>query len=155
MPSNESLIEELSLSLMRNMTGTALLHQALADRAGLHPTDAHCVTTLVLDGPQAPGQLAHFLGISTGGAITAVIDRLEKAGIVRRIRDDGDRRRVIIEPIPENTIVATYLEPYRSTFAKELAELPEEGLAFLLDWLRRTNAVLTQAITETRELPDR
>ncbi|HEY5854531.1 MAG TPA: MarR family transcriptional regulator [Aldersonia sp.] len=52
---------------------------------------------LSLDGSQTPGRLAERIGITRGGAVTAMIDRLERAGFVRRRRDTGDRRRVLVE----------------------------------------------------------
>ena len=51
-------------------------------------------------GPITAGELAERTGLTTG-AITGVIDRLEKAGFVRRVKDPDDRRRVIIEPLAE------------------------------------------------------
>ena len=51
-------------------------------------------------GRSRPGELARRTGLTTG-AITGVIDRLEKAGFARRARDSSDRRRVIIEPDPK------------------------------------------------------
>ncbi len=47
------------------------------------------------------GRLAEVTGLTTG-AITGVVDRLEQAGLVRRERDDNDRRKVFIATVPEN-----------------------------------------------------
>ncbi len=81
-------------------TATILFHQAIADRLGMHLTDHKCGDILAQTGPITAGELAERTGLTTG-AITGVIDRLEKAGFVRRAKDPDDRRRVIIEPLPE------------------------------------------------------
>lgn len=84
------LLQEIS-------TETVLLHQTIADRLGLNLTD-HKALGLVLDAgkPITPGHLAARTGLTTG-AITGILDRLERAGFVRRKRDPEDRRQVLIE----------------------------------------------------------
>lgn len=80
---------------------TVLLQDAIARSAGLNGVDIQVVGVLVSEGPATPGQLAAHTGLSSGGAITALIDRLERSGYVRRRRDSADRRRVLVEAIPE------------------------------------------------------
>jgi len=86
--------------LLRDLsTETVLLHQAIADRLGLNPTDHKCLGLLVDAGrPVTPGELATMTGLTTG-AVTGVVDRLEAAGFVRRTRDPEDRRKVGIEVV--------------------------------------------------------
>ena len=88
--------------LLRDLsTETVLLHQAIADRLGLSPTDHKCLGLLVDAGrPVTPGELATLTGLTTG-AVTGVVDRLEAAGFVRRTRDPEDRRKVGIEVVFE------------------------------------------------------
>jgi DNA-binding MarR family transcriptional regulator len=88
--------------LLRDLsTETVLLHQAIADRLGLNPTDHKCLGLLVDAGrPVTPGELATLTGL-TSGAVTGVVDRLEAAGFVRRTRDPEDRRKVGIEVVFE------------------------------------------------------
>lgn len=70
---------------------------AFAASSGLHPTDVDALLHVVLaeDGgaPTTPGGLGEVLGLSSG-AVTSVVDRLERAGHVERVRDDRDRRRI-------------------------------------------------------------
>ena len=83
--------------VMRDFMANAVLFQdAVARTGGLNSTDLQTVSLLMSQGPATPGELAERTGLSAGGAITAVIDRLEKAGYVRRQRDQADRRRVIV-----------------------------------------------------------
>lgn len=89
-------------AVMQNFMARAVLFQdAVAHAAGLNSTDLQTVGILMNNGPLAPGQLASLVGLTSGGAITAVIDRLERAGYVRRDRDVEDRRRVVVSVIPE------------------------------------------------------
>ena len=66
-------------------TATVLFNQAIADRLGMHLTDHKCADILTGTGPITAGELAERTGL-TSGAITGVIDRLEKAGFVQRAR---------------------------------------------------------------------
>jgi DNA-binding MarR family transcriptional regulator len=83
--------------VMRDFMANAVFFQdAVARTGGLNSTDLQAVSLLMSQGPATPGELAERTGLSAGGAITAVIDRLEKAGYVSRQRDQADRRRVIV-----------------------------------------------------------
>lgn len=81
---------------VRKLTRSSLLFQhVVAKRMGLHVTDAECIDFLQERGPSSAGELAKATGLTTG-AITSVIDRLEKAGFVKRQPDPKDRRKVIV-----------------------------------------------------------
>src|SRR3954453_3147665 len=94
------LLAALNDEFRRLSTSTILFHQAIAARLGMNVTDHKCADLLSRTGPITAGELARQTGLTTG-AITGVIDRLEKAGFVRRAEDPNDRRRVIIEPLTE------------------------------------------------------
>ncbi len=81
-------------------TFTVLRHARIAERMGLSGTD-HKTFDLVIrsGGPLTAGRVAELTGLSTG-AVTGVIDRLEKVGLVRRVRDPEDRRKVLVEVVP-------------------------------------------------------
>jgi DNA-binding MarR family transcriptional regulator len=72
------------------------LDQAAADRYGLNRTDMRALDIVGRAGPMAPTNLARLLGFTTGG-VTTVLDRLERAGYVRRRPSPGDRRRLEVE----------------------------------------------------------
>jgi DNA-binding MarR family transcriptional regulator len=74
--------------------------KAVAEHAGISGSDMDCMDFLNMEGRMTAGRLAELTGLTTG-AITGVIDRMEKAGFVRRERDDSDRRKVFIAPVPE------------------------------------------------------
>lgn len=81
-------------------TLTVLRHARIAEKMGLSGTD-HKALDLVgqAEGSLTAGRIAALTGLSTG-AVTGVIDRLEKAGFVRRVRDPQDRRKVHVEIVP-------------------------------------------------------
>ncbi len=72
-----------------------LFHQAIANLAGVSVTDLKCLDYVDRVGDVTAGDLARLTGLTTG-AITAAIDRLEKAGLARRERSETDRRKVFI-----------------------------------------------------------
>ncbi|MBD2898755.1 hypothetical protein amrb99_77290 [Actinomadura sp. RB99] len=153
-PDRERMMAELQAGMQRSTMFTVLLHHATASKAGMNVTDAQCVNALTLDGPQTPGRLAELMGITTGGAITAVIDRLEKAGYVKRTRDPDDRRRVIVELVPENVArFGEYFEPIARVFRERLASYSDEQVAVLLDWISANNAAMPGVIEQVRNLP--
>src|SRR3954468_4449795 len=89
------LTEELRLSGVTN----DITDQVVADYLGLNRTDTRCLDIVErLDGVSA-GRLATEAGLSTG-AVTTVLDRLERAGYARWVQDPGDRRRVLVELTP-------------------------------------------------------
>ena len=68
----------------------------MADRLGINRTDMRCLDIIERLDSVAAGRLASEAGLSTG-AVTTVIDRLERAGLARRVADPADRRRVLVE----------------------------------------------------------
>ncbi|GAA0246087.1 MarR family transcriptional regulator [Cryptosporangium japonicum] len=82
--------------LLRLQSGLALvLHQAVAERFGLNPTDLKCLDLAAREEALTAGRIAEVTGMSTS-AVTALIDRLEKRGFVERYRDASDRRKVYV-----------------------------------------------------------
>ena len=73
--------------------------QAIADNVGMNRTDMRCLDLIDQAGGMTAGELARAAGL-TSGAVTAVVDRLEKAGMAKRVADPADRRRVRIEVTP-------------------------------------------------------
>src|SRR5882762_7166681 len=96
-----ALMEELEHAMRRSSGLGAIFSQTVADRAGISSSDLECLDFLNLGGRVTAGRLAEVTGLTTG-AITGVVDRLEKAGLVHRERDAHDRRKVFIATVPEN-----------------------------------------------------
>jgi len=135
----------------RLSTATVLFHQAIADRLEVSATDMKCYSILRQTGPITAGELAQRTGLTTG-AITGVIDRLERADLVRRARDAHDRRRVVLElirnPERERTIARLY-EPLGRGIADLVAQYSAAEQKTIFDFLTGAITVLE---AETRNL---
>jgi DNA-binding MarR family transcriptional regulator len=123
---------------------SSMLLAACADRLGLHSTDWGCVLLLdeALPEPLTAGQLAELTGLTTG-AVTGVLDRLESAGFVRRERDPGDRRRVIVRLVPE---AMAGIRPMFAGLISDMRALhgnySDDELAVFVDMLNRSSEIL-------------
>ncbi len=97
----DRLAEEIVGPLTRRYsTATVLFHHAVAERLGLGPTDHKCLDLLYERGSMSGSELAAITGL-TSGAITGVVNRLERAGHVCREPDPHDRRKQILRLAPE------------------------------------------------------
>ena len=80
------LFEQLVYEVRRSQAATDRYDEAVADAIGLNRTDMRCLDVIQREGPVPAGRLAEETGLTTG-AITTVLDRLERAGFARRTRD--------------------------------------------------------------------
>src|SRR5687768_314927 len=85
-----------------------LMHEAIARKAGLSGTDHKYLGFIIQNGEVTAGELAKMTGLTTG-AVTGLIDRLEKKKLVKRQFVKDDRRKVIIVPNTQSTM--KLLEP--------------------------------------------
>jgi DNA-binding MarR family transcriptional regulator len=96
-PQRDVVIERFATLGRQLSQATVLFHEQIAEHVGLSATDHKCLDLAVqAERPLTAGQIAELSGLSTG-AVTGVIDRLERAGFVRRVRDPHDRRKVLVE----------------------------------------------------------
>ena len=96
----DKLVYELMTAVRKLTRSSLMLQYAISEKMKLNATDAECIDFLMEMGPSTAGELAKVTRLTTG-AITNVIDRLEKAGFVKRENDPNDRRKVIIRYIPK------------------------------------------------------
>lgn len=123
---------------------TVLYSQAVGERLGVHSTDIETMDLLHLYGPMTAGQLAERAGLSSG-ATTRLIDRLERAGFVRRRPDKDDRRRVIVEPSWERAAeVMALFEGLGRRMAELWSRYTPEQLEVITDFIRRGNAIMSE-----------
>jgi DNA-binding MarR family transcriptional regulator len=149
----EQMAFELHQAIQRSTMWAVLLHHTVASKAGINVTDLQCLNLLTLDGPLTPGRLAQSMGLTTGGAITAVIDRLEKAGYVVRSRDPDDRRKVIVEPVAERVAaLSAYFVPAGRSIAARFARYTDEELEFLLDFAQVGNEAMPDVIKRVQAM---
>ncbi|MED3893121.1 MarR family transcriptional regulator [Peribacillus frigoritolerans] len=97
---NSALLESLTHRLQRYGMRSVLFQQNMAQKIGVSHTDLKSAEILNETGPITAGELSKITGLSTG-SVTALINRLEKSGYVKRERDQLDGRKVMIMPIPE------------------------------------------------------
>jgi DNA-binding MarR family transcriptional regulator len=120
-PTKKELLERFNQEISRNSTWTVIYHQALASKVGLNPTDLKCAGLLLETGAITAGELGELVGLTTG-AITGVIDRLEKFGLVERVKDPTDRRKVVVQVISDQARMGQV--------ASDPAQLQEMASAF-------------------------
>ncbi|PRY46407.1 MarR family winged helix-turn-helix transcriptional regulator [Umezawaea tangerina] len=130
---------------------TVMFHSRVAEQMGVSATDEKCLDLAMrADGPLTAGRIAELSGLSTG-AVTGVIDRLERAGYVRRVRDPHDRRKVLVEVTPQNSEKFAHLfEGAMETVERVLSQFtPEER-----DLLERYNKLTIDVFRERMFTPD-
>lgn len=141
----------LSKASRVQVTLAVMINQVVAAQAGVNPTDLQCLNLLTLDGQLTPSQLAEALAMTKGGAVTAMIDRLENSGYVRRVRSAKDRRQVLIEIVwgaEIEALMAHYL-PLGAVFDGVAAEYDADELDFLAEYIERSSAALGFAARDT------
>src|SRR3954452_21353800 len=118
---------------MRRSSAQGVLYgQTVANVAGIANSDLECMDILYLEGRVTAGRLAEVTGLTTG-AITGVVDRLEKAGLGRRERDETDRRKVYIAVVPETAMkIGKLYLPMQQAIEKDFNTYSDEELRLLL-----------------------
>jgi DNA-binding MarR family transcriptional regulator len=149
------LIEELIEEIRARQNATDVMDQAVADYLGINRTDARCLDIVDRHGRITAGQLAAESGLTTG-AVTAVLDHLERAGYVRRIRDTNDRRRVLVEPTPALRQLGERLYGEQLGGSSWLQErYSVEQLELLLDFTREDRKLNERGAAAVREMQRR
>jgi DNA-binding MarR family transcriptional regulator len=129
------------------------VNQMIAERMGVNRTDHRVLEVLNRRGAMTAGDLARAAHLTTG-AVTAVVDRLEEVGFVRRVRDTDDRRRVLIERTLESTRTAMrYYQPFMSATFESMTKYSAEELETVRDFMRGA-AELSEEYAERLAGPD-
>lgn len=139
-------------SIHKETRAATLFVQTVSEITGIHATDIRCLDFLSEVHSATAGDLAKITGLTTG-AITAVIDRLENAGFVKREADSSDRRKIIITLIVENS---DKLKLVRDLFVNQipklLSEYKEEELQLITDWNTRLSEVFHGEIEKLKKI---
>jgi DNA-binding MarR family transcriptional regulator len=144
-------LQDLRLAGRRLSTATVMFHQAVADSLGLNLTDHKCVDLLLLNGPLTAGELSQMTALTTG-AITAALDRLEKAGFVRREDDPKDRRRVVVRVVARRLgAMSKLFDSFSSRLDEIAADYTPQELALIVGFLARSCDALQGSASELRE----
>jgi DNA-binding MarR family transcriptional regulator len=140
----DQLVGQIRDDLRRYGQAQDAFDEAVANRLGVNRTDLRCLDILERLEPMTAGDLARESGLTTG-AVTAVLDRLERGGFARRVRDTEDRRRVLVEVVPAALVpLGAISGPLAEEVGRSLAECTDNELVFLRDFMRRGQAFLTE-----------
>ncbi len=141
----KELLQRVGMRLGRELsTVSVFLHQAIAAKLGLNVTDTRCFELMsrYLKESFTAGDLARATGLTTG-AVTGILDRLEKAGLVERYRDRIDRRKVFVRPRPEALQRVGRLYEGLATASMKLASsYSTRELQLINDYLEATLQIL-------------
>ncbi|HUA47735.1 MAG TPA: MarR family transcriptional regulator [Solirubrobacteraceae bacterium] len=134
----ERLQDELGNEVRANQRATDVVDELVSQLLGVNRTDARCLDILDQHGSMSAGDLAEASRLTTG-AITAVIDRLERAGYARRVPDPSDRRRVLVELTPKayESAFELMVEPMRELYEPIAERYSNEDLRLIIDFTRQ------------------
>ncbi len=144
---NRAALTDAVLLAFREASGIGVLHsQAMAERLGVSSTDLECLDIIAMRGSITAGDLARASGLSTG-AITGLVDRLERAGLAKREAAADDRRKVMLRITPRlEREGAALAAPMHAAMSALLEDYDEAALALMLNVLERANAAALEAI---------
>jgi len=127
-------------------TQTVFLHQAIAQTVGLNATDTKCIDLILrqAEGVATAGQLSQLTGLTTG-AITHILDRLEKRKFVERVRDTKDRRRVLVRVLRKSLEpLGPKYEALGKAYMALAEEYSNEELQLICEYMEKTSEATTR-----------
>jgi DNA-binding MarR family transcriptional regulator len=144
----QALAGRLMVAMRRSSAAGVLHGQAIARKVGVNASDLECLDLIILNGPSTAGDIARRTGL-TSGAVTGLIDRLEKLGLVERADDPNDRRKVLVR-VREDKIapIAALFTPLEKAMQALLAGHSREELKTLLDFFERAGEVMQGRVAE-------
>jgi len=125
-------------------TAVVVFHEAVGRLLGLSAVERKCIDVLRRLGPVTAGTIGEHTGLTTG-AVTGLMDRLEKAGYVRRERDPRDRRKVVLQLLPNeqmDALLATAFGPFGEDMADIATRYSAAELRVIADWIQATTTAL-------------
>lgn len=149
------LLEALGNASRRNQAATDLFDECVGLFLGVNPTDGRCLDIIDRHRKVSAGQLANESKLTTG-AVTAVIDRLERAGYVQRLRDPSDRRKIWVECTPAIRAIITEIFGYYDVIGEAMtSRFSTEQVRTILEFLEIGRLVQNEMAAGLREhLPD-
>lgn len=136
--STEIDLKKRALNAVRDYgINLTLFRNAVNESAGLNPTDMECLRLLFLKGVSTPTELARHTGL-TSGAATAMLDRLEKAGLIERRPNPDDRRGTLITPAKTAAEkAASWFESARQAQDELISSYSDKELEIIADVFER------------------
>lgn len=144
------LVKRVEVSVRKMGAQSVLTSQAVAARFGMHTTDLECLDLIYLRQNVSAGELAEATGL-TSGAVTALIDRLEKAGYVERVADPEDRRRLQVRIRPEAIVpIQAVYAPIQMRMFELWSTFSGPELEVIADFLSRSTALAVACAEDIR-----
>jgi DNA-binding MarR family transcriptional regulator len=135
-------------------TSIVLFQEALASKLGLNATDYRCLELIIRKGPMTAKALAEEIRLTTG-AITGIVDHLEKAGYVERLENPKDRRSIIINPLITHQKIhekmGNTMDSYRDAIAELFKRYDSNQVAAIADFLKEFVLVLKEQTAKLQE----
>lgn len=136
----EELLQALGNEIRASQNRTDRFDTSVCELLGINRSDNTALDLIDRAGRLTAGQLARELGLTTG-AVTALIDRLEKLGYLRRVPDPGDRRRVLLELTNlTKEVTGLIYGPVAQEFRQISKRYSVKDLELILDFIRIGNA---------------
>jgi DNA-binding MarR family transcriptional regulator len=144
------VLERFTWYMREQSALTVMFHTKVAAQMGLSATDEKCIDLAMrAEGPITAGRLAELSGLSTG-AVTGVIDRLERAGFVRRVRDPHDRRKVLVEvTVGDLEKFGQLFEEARQSLIEVLGHFGDDELQVIERYLQLQIATFRARVIDT------
>ncbi|GIJ12409.1 MarR family transcriptional regulator [Micromonospora andamanensis] len=148
------LIAEITAELRRYGVDAQHVGHAFAGQHGLNATDLQALIAVMdaelLGDPITPGRLGEHLGLSSG-SVTALIDRLERAGHLRRDRDTTDRRKVLLRYAQRGAELAMgFFRPLGERTDRVMAGFRDDELEVVYRFMTAMGASLREHRDEVR-----
>ena len=147
----QALAGRLMLALRRSSAAGVLHGQTVARRVGVNSSELECLDLILMSGPSTAGEIARHTGL-TSGAVTGLIDRLERLGLVERTADPADRRKVLVR-VREDRIgpIARLYAPLEKAMQSLLAGYSREELKLLIDFAQQSGDLLQARVSELND----
>ena len=143
LPAPVTPADRIVLEIRKFIAAAIFFSAQAAEKVGLGLTDMQTIHMLQLYGPSTPSRLAAATGLSSGG-ITVALDRLEKAGYIRRQPNPADRRSLLVTLIPSSLVkLAGLYEGVESETRQLLATLPQRDLEAVIRFFETLGAART------------
>lgn len=121
-----------------------MFHEALGALMGLSAADHKALGVIRRDGPMSARELADRTGL-TAGAVTGLMDRLERAGYARRTRHETDRRQLVIEATaPASPQVQHAIAEMQAAMALVTEQFDVDELKVVARWVSLTTATMRE-----------
>ena len=146
----KDLVQQVGIAVRKMGAQSVITSKTVADRFSLNQADLEVLDLILLRGKASAGDLADATGLSSG-SVTALIDRLERAGYIERFDDPDDRRRVLVRVCHDaiEPIKAIYSAIQMKMFALWTTFDPDE-LRIVCDFINRSTELAVECCKDLR-----